>query len=282
MIAEWLTIQSFNHLPIQLMYRNYFKTALRNLTRNKTYSILNILGLTIGMAACLLIFLVVRFETSYDNFHPKRDSIYRVASEFHTEDGISHDGGVAFPVGPSIRLDFPQIKQVARIFDRGGGQITAGSESNAPVKKMNEDHFFYAEPEFFDMFRFEWLMGDPATALKDPGTAVLTRKTAEKYYNEVRYVIEKTFIYNNKNLYKVTCILKYIPNNTDFPLNTVASYKSLDNTYVKRNLTDWVSTFSQSYCFVVLPSSYAAEKFNIDLKAFAQKHKPADYSKELM
>ncbi|MFI5153896.1 MAG: ABC transporter permease [Chitinophagales bacterium] len=262
------------------MFRNYFKTAFRNLIRNKIYAILNILGLAIGMAACLLIFLVVRFETSYDNFHPKRDSIYRVASEFHTEDGISHDGGVAFPVGPSIRLDFPQIKQVARIFDRGGGQITAGSESNAPAKKMNEDHFFYAEPEFFDMFRFEWLMGDPATALKDPGTAVLTKKTAEKYFNDWRSAIGKTFMYNNENLYKVTGILKDIPNNTDFPLNTVASYKSLDNTYVKRNLTDWVSTFSQSYCFVVLPSSYTVEKFNIDLKAFAQKHKPADYSKD--
>src|SRR5690348_8774101 len=108
------------------MFKNYFpaghfvKTAYRNLLRNKSYAFINTLGLAVGMAACLLLFLVVQFESSFDNFHTKRNSIYRVGTEFHNEDGVSYSGSVAFPVAKGIRLDFPQIKQVASIFRNSG------------------------------------------------------------------------------------------------------------------------------------------------------------------
>src|SRR5439155_24654894 len=102
------------------MFKNYFKTALRNLKRNKSYAIINVLGLAVGIAASLLIFLVIQFETSFDNFHKKKDSIYRIGTEFHTQDGVSYSDGVAFPTGPALRIDFPQIKEVASIFDNGG------------------------------------------------------------------------------------------------------------------------------------------------------------------
>ena len=262
------------------MYRNYIKTALRNLGRNKTYSILNILGLAIGMAAFLLIFLVVQFETSFDNFHPKKDSIYRITTEFHTEDGVSHSGGVAFPVGASIKLDFPQIKDVARILEMGGEQITVGDASDSKAKKFKEQHIFFAEPEFFDIFRFEWLSGDPHIALKDPNSVALSQKFAEKYFGDWKSAIGKTILHDNKSMYKVTGIIRNIPDNSDFPIDIVISYKTLNNLRVSRNLNDWVSTFSQSFCFVVLPSEYPVQKFNADLKQFAQKHKPADYAKD--
>src|SRR2546423_9597745 len=105
------------------MFRNYFKTAVRNLKRNKSYAIINVLGLAVGIAASLLIFLVIQYETSFDNFHKKKDSIYRVGSEFHNQDGVSYSDGVAFPTGPALRVDFPQLKEVASIF-RNGNQIT--------------------------------------------------------------------------------------------------------------------------------------------------------------
>src|SRR5437870_7201 len=106
------------------MLKNYLKTAIRSLLRFKSYAIINMLGLAIGIAACLLIFLVLQFETSFDTFHSKKDAIYRLGSEFHNQDGISYSAGVPFPVGPAIRIDFPQIKLVASILNRGGGQIT--------------------------------------------------------------------------------------------------------------------------------------------------------------
>src|SRR5690348_4564555 len=161
------------------MFRNYLKTAIRNLQRNKSYAFINVLGLSVGIAASLLIFLVIQFETSFDTFHKKRDSIYRLGTQFHNDDGISYSDGVAFPVGPALRIDFPQIKQVASIY-RNGGQITV-EEGLVRKKKLNEDNFFYAEPEFFKLFDFGWIAGSPDACLKDPHNAVLTQATAEKY-----------------------------------------------------------------------------------------------------
>src|SRR3954469_6382526 len=116
------------------MFKNYFKTALRNLQRNKAYALINTLGLAVGIAACFLIFLVVQFETSFDNFHAKKNSIYRISTEFHNQDGVSYSDGVSFPVGSALLIDFPQIKQVASIF-RQGGQITVENGS-VPKKKL--------------------------------------------------------------------------------------------------------------------------------------------------
>ena len=233
------------------MFKNYLKTAFRNLKRNKSYAIINVLGLTVGVAASLLIFLVIQYETSFDNFHKKKNSIYRVATEFHTQDGVGYSDGIAFPVAPALRIDFPQIKEVASIF-KNGNQVTI-EQSDRQLKKLDEPNFYYAEPEFFKMFDFGWLEGSAQTSLKDPHSAVLTQATAEKFYGDWKSAIGKTFKYDNKTLYKVTGILKNMPANSDFPLSVVVSYSALENTYIKNNLADWVSTFGGAYTFVVLP-----------------------------
>ncbi len=260
------------------MIKNYFKTALRNLKRNKSYAVINVLGLAVGIAASLLIFLVIQFETSFDNFHKKKNSIYRLGTQFHTQDGVSYSDGIAFPVAPALRIDFPQVKEVASIF-RNGNQITIEQDNNQ-LKKLNEDYFFYAEPGFFKMFDFGWLIGDPKTSLRDPNDAVLTQATAEKYFGNWKSAMGKTFKYDNKTIYKVTGILKNIPPNSDFPLHVVVPYSALENTFVKNNLNDWVSTFGGAYTFVVLPPELSAAKFDTLLKSFALKHKPAEYAKD--
>ena len=260
------------------MFKNYFKTALRNLKRNKSYAMINVLGLAVGIAASLLIFLIIQFETSFDNFHKKKNSIYRLGTQFHNQDGIGYSDGVSFPTGPALRIDFPQIKEVASIF-RNGGQITV-EDGSARLKKLNEDNFYYAEPEFFKMFDFGWLAGNPQACLKDPHSVVLTQATAEKYFGDWKTAMGKTIKYENKTLYKITGILKNPPPNTDFPLSVVASYSALQNTYIKDNLNDWVSTFGGAYTFVVLPLEFSPSKFNAQLIGFAKKHKPAEYSKD--
>jgi putative ABC transport system permease protein len=261
------------------MFKNYLKTALRNLKRNKSYAVINVLGLTVGIAASLLIFLVIEFETSFDNFHKKKDSIYRVGTQFYTQDGWSYSGGVSFPVASALRIDFPQIKEVASIY-RNGGQVTV-EEGNTQLKKLKEDNFYYAEPEFFKMFDFDWLVGNPKTCLNDPHSAVLTQATAEKYFGNWKTAIGKTIKYENKTLYKITGILKNVPPNSDFPLSVVAVYAALQNTYIKNNLNDWVSTFGGAYTFVVLPPELSPKKFDTQLITFAKKHKPAEYAKDL-
>jgi predicted permease len=259
------------------MFRNYFKTAIRNLKRNKSYALINTIGLAVGIAASLLIFLVIQFETSFDNFHPKKNSIYRVGTEFHNQDGISYSDGVSFPVAKGLRVDFPQIKEVASIF-RNGGQITVEDEKEQ--KKFQEDHFYYAEPQFFSMFNFPFLAGSAKTSLNNPNNAVLTQATAEKYFGNWKSALGKTIKYENKDLYTVTGIIKNIPYNSDFPLNVIVPYSALEHTYVKNNLDDWVSTYGGAYTFVVLPDNFPVSKFNAQLKSFAKKHKPAEYAQD--
>jgi putative ABC transport system permease protein len=254
--------------------KNYFKTAFRNLQRNKSYAIINMSGLAVGIAACLLIFLVVQFESSFDNFHPKKYSIYRVGTEFHNADGVNYSDGIGYPVAKALRVDFPQIKEVAAI-DKEGGQITIENNSEQ-IKKLQEDNFYYAEPQFFSMFNFPFLAGNPKTALKDPNSAVLTQETAEKYFGNWKSALGKTIKYANKDLYSITGILKNLPANTDFPLSVVVPYSALANTSRKNSFDDWVSTYSGTYTFVLLPPELPVAKFNTQLKVFAKKHKPAE------
>jgi putative ABC transport system permease protein len=262
------------------MLKNYFKTAFRNLARNKGYASINVFGLAIGIAACLLIFLVIRFETSFDNFHVKKEQLYRVASKFKTQDGVDYSAGISFPVGPALRIDFPQVKGVASIFKSGDDQITVDSDSK--VQKKFQEDVYYAEPEFFSMFDFPWLAGDPKTALTQPSSAALTQQMAEKFYGDWHSAIGKTIKYNNndKEIYKINGILRNPPPNTDFPLGIVVSYSTLRASRIKDQVNDWVSTFGGAYTFVQLPANYKLDKFNAQLDVFAKKHKPAEYSKD--
>jgi len=257
------------------MFSNYFKTALRNLVRNKIYAAINITGLAVGIAACLLIFLVVQFELSFDNFHKNRDRIYRVVSVPYKQ-GMDFNAraGVPLPVAEGLRVDYPQLEKVAAIFARDR-QVTVPSDGKNQIEKKfkEEKSFYFAEPSFFDIFHFQWLAGDPKTALTAPNTAVLTRETAEKYFGDWKTAIGKSIKVNNKDIYQITGIMKDIPVNTDFPLKIVASYKSLQDV----DLTDWVGTYDRAYCFALLPSGLSASQFNLYLHDFVKKHKPADH-----
>lgn len=258
------------------MFRNYLKTAFRNLSRNLSYTSINVAGLAIGIAACLLIFLVVQFETSFDNFHKKRASIYRIGVESHGVDGLSYSDGIAFPTAAGLRIDFPEIKEVANIF-QDGGQITVEGDGTQ-TKKFNEDNFYYAEPGFFSMFDFGWVAGDPQTSLKEPNSAVLTQATAEKLFGDWRSALGKTIKFNNKTLYTVRGILQNVPSNTDFPLSIVVPYSAIIHSNVKNYLNDWVSDFGGACTFVVLPPGLSPATFNKNLVSFAKRHKPAQYA----
>src|SRR6478672_3943723 len=119
------------------MFKNYFLTAVRNLRRNKAYATINVVGLSIGIAASLLLFLVLQFETSFDNFHQKKERIYRLGTQLHDQDGVNYTGSVSFPTAPALRIDFPQIRDVAAIF-KNGVQVTI-DEGKKGLKKLNED-----------------------------------------------------------------------------------------------------------------------------------------------
>ncbi len=258
------------------MFRNYLKTAFRNLQRNKSYAFINVAGLAVGIAACLLIFQVIQYEKSFDNFHPDKDRIYRVSVHFNTPDGISFTRGVCFAAGKQLPLDYPQLEQVASIYGANGNQLTVLDENNHPQNKFKENGLFYIEPQFFNIFHFPFLAGNPKTALSAPNTIVLTQGAAEKYFGDWRKAIGRIIRYQDGKIFKVTGILKNLPVNTDFPIQVAMSFKSLQND----TSHDWISTFGDLNTYVRLPPGMSAEKFDASLESFGDKHIPPDYAKK--
>lgn len=259
------------------MFRNYLKTAWQNLRNHKAYVAINTIGLAVGIAACLLIFLLIQYETSFDNFHENKQRIYRVVAATKTPEGMNYSKASAFPVAEGLRMDYPQLEHVARIYIREDKQITLPNDkANAPQKKFKENIFF-AEPEFFDIFNFPFLAGNSKTALSAPNTVVLTEETATKYFGDWHTAMGKFIRYDNDKVCKVTGILKNIPVNTDFPLQIVLSFK---NALQEDISTDWVSQDGSLNTFVVLPKNMPAQKFDKDLESFVKEHTPPEHANQ--
>jgi ABC-type antimicrobial peptide transport system permease subunit/AraC-like DNA-binding protein len=257
------------------MFSNYLKIAWRNLTRNKGYAGLNILGLAVGIAASLLIFLVIHFETSFDAFHKKGDHIYRVVTVSKTAQGTNYLAGVPIPTAAELRVDYPHLL-VASVLRRGA-QVNIVGNNGRVLEKFNETDVYYVEPQFFNVFDFEWLSGDKNTALNEPNTALLTRAMAEKYFGDWTKAVGKTINLDNESNLKVTGILKNMPVNTDLHLQVVVSYATLKTNHFKDAFNDAGGIIGSHYCFVVLPDNMTSDLFNSELVSFAKKHKPVDH-----
>ncbi len=192
------------------MLKNYFKIALRNLKRHKAFSFINISGLAIGIASCLLLFTVVKYELSYDKFQPGHDKIYRVVTEDKNSDGTFYTPGIPFPALEAIRIDMPEITAGA-LLSSNGSQVTVlgtNENNNAPGKKFIESTgFFFADPDFFKVFNYKWLSGTPEV-LKEPNVTVLTKKMAEKYFGDWKNATGKFLKLDNAVTVKVAGILE--------------------------------------------------------------------------
>ncbi|MEO6328458.1 MAG: ABC transporter permease [Ginsengibacter sp.] len=191
------------------MFKNYFKIAWRNLLRNKGYTFINIIGLAIGLAACLLIFLYVQDELSFDRFNEKADRIYRVNMEIRF--GNNHmDLAVANPLfGETAKNDIPQVEDFTRLRWYGGLLVKKGNEN------IREGNVAWADASLFNVFSLPMISGDPKTALTEPNSMVITETVARKYFNETD-VAGRTLLINNKELRKVTGVIKDIPFNSHF------------------------------------------------------------------
>jgi len=260
------------------MLRNYIRLAWRNLIRRKAYTAINIGGLAIGIAACLLLFTVVRYELSYDSFHPNHDRIFHIVTEDKYPDDVSYTSGVPFPALDAIRLDFPQITTGA-LYANYGSQVTVlGANSNnitSDKKFIEETGVFYADPQFFQVFQYGWLAGSPSV-LGEPNNTVLTQKMAEKYFGNWRDAVGQYLKLDNAIVTKVAGILNDPPSNTDFPLGVVSSYESFKSSKLYGYVTDWGNTTSNFQLFMLLPSGISSSSIEQQLLTFSKKHYTGD------
>jgi putative ABC transport system permease protein len=260
------------------MIKNYFKTAWRNFTRNKNYSIINISGLSIGISVTLIIFLILQFELSFDNFHKKKDQIYRVLTEYHHADAPDIFYGRGLPAGlpAAIQREFPEIEKVAPVYIEGNDQIAIPDENGKIIKKFKEETgVFFTKPSFFEIFDFPWMAGNPTAALKDPNHVVLTKDIAEKYFGDWKSAIGKIIRRNGKDDLKVSGILATIPPNTDFQMRMVISFGTgITAEMAKSN--DWSGTSTSFTCYILLHPGTSIAAFNSRLRALSKKYEPED------
>jgi putative ABC transport system permease protein len=262
------------------MFRNYLKIALRQLWRNRTFTLLNVLGLSVGVAAALLLFMAVRYELSFDTFHSNGDRIYRVVRKQVLRDGTETEtSGSPLPVVAALKTDIPQFTEIVPTFGTLDPQVTVlGSDANAldaPVKYNERDEGILTGPDFFRLFNFRWLLGNPA-ALAAPNVVALSETFARKYFTDPQQAMGKFLRINNIATMRVVGVLADAPPNTNFPMNLVISYatKQADKSqaYGFGAFDDWGSTSSNDHVFVKLPANFSVESANQLLEIFSRKH----------
>jgi putative ABC transport system permease protein len=273
------------------MFKNYFKTAFRRLIRNRNYTIINISGLAVGISVCMIIFMIIQFQKSFDTFHPNKDRIYRVLTEHRSDAGtISNQKNVPFPMPAGLKTSFPQLQQIAPVYASHNDELQVLDDNGTPVKNFKENNgVFYTSPSFFKMFDFPLLAGS-YESLKDPNNVLLTKEIAETYFGDWKSAMGKTikirgYYSIGPGLFqfppvalKISGILATIPANTDFQLKLAVAYGTDftgDEKYGFQQ-PDWNGTAPDFGCFVLLPPNVSIDNFNQQLSAYAKKVAPPD------
>jgi putative ABC transport system permease protein len=257
------------------MIRNYLKIALRNLTKYKFISFINLFGLTVGLTCCLLILAFILHELSFDKYQPNASRVYRVTRSFNNPEtgALSLNlSTIAPPFGPLLENDFKEIENMTRVISNG--QTTMKYEE----KMFNEENTYFADPDFFDFFKIDLLKGNPAKALGDPYSIMMTDVIAKKYFGN-EDPINKTVRINFGNYidFKVTGVYKPFPSNTHFHPEMLISFNTLNDTliYGPENLrSNWGS--NNFFTYIRLPKDYNTKKLEAQFPAFLDRHMTDD------
>lgn len=210
MTTKWRTV----------MFRNYIKIAFRQLIKHKGFSIINVSGLALGMTACLLMLMFVVNETSYDNFHPKKDRIFRVITDWGKEGSRMKFAGAMPAIAPTLNEEVPEVEAAARV-----QHINTFIVTDADNRSVNEGNAFYVDPEIFDILNWRLVKGDKQSVLDEPYTVVLSYKIARKYFG-TDDALGQTLTINDKP-YKITGVMKDIPANTHLSCEILISYETV-------------------------------------------------------
>lgn len=247
------------------MISNYFKSALRNIKRNALFSVIDILGLAVGAAACLLILHWVNYEKSYDRFHKDSDRIYRLRYERSSEDGQKVQfASCCPPAADAIRGAYPDVEEIARIYPHPAVVIP----DNRNVQFM-EERMYFVESEFFGLFDFSFVQGDPANGLRSANNAFISSSTASRYFGDEE-AMGKIFTVDGQVDYTVAGIFEDVPPNSHLKFDVLLSYQNLLSIRPPEVLQSWGYTLF--YTYLKLRPGADLEKFEEDLVKLVLTH----------
>ncbi|TDH28784.1 ABC transporter permease [Segetibacter sp. 3557_3] len=232
------------------MIRHYIKIAFRNLWKKKTFSLINIIGLSIGLTCCLLMAIYIRHELSYDHFQEKGDRIVRVIMEYSFGGAIQKGNFTSTKVAPSFSRNFPEVEKAVRM--SGTSRVMRYEE-----KLFNEKSFVYADSTFLDIFSFKLILGNRAQALSGPNVVVFTKSAAAKYFGDENPVGKIVTVGSGSVPYTVTGVMEDCSSNSQIKFDFIGSFSSLgvtqENTYWDANFTTYLLLRSASAIHTLQP-----------------------------
>ncbi len=242
------------------MFKNYIKIAVRNLWRNKTFSAINIFGLAVGIATCLVIMLFVQNELSYDRFNKKADQIVRVIFKGSVQGQKMKEADVMPPVAQTFKNNYPEVLEATRLRDDGRPRITYADKS------FRDDAFAYVDSNFFQVFTLPFIAGDAKTALAEPNSIVISEAAAKKYFGKAN-PIDKVLDFKSLNKsYKITGVIKNVPENSHFHFDIFGSMTGLP----EAKDPSWMT--SNFYTYLVLPKDYNYKQLEAKLPQLFDKY----------
>ncbi|MGF7073157.1 ABC transporter permease [Mucilaginibacter sp. 3215] len=241
------------------MFRNYLKTAFRTLRKNVGFTVINILGLALGLATCLMIVLYVADELSYDRFNEKANRTYRVNEDLKFGNNNVLYAVAMPPLAQALKTDLPEVEEATRLKAAGGFHVKKGNES------ILEYGTVFADPSVFNVFTLPMINGSPAAALKEPNTVVITEATAKKYFNSTN-VVGKTLAIDNNQLLKITGVIKDLPKQSHFHFDFFISMASWPDS----RSPEWLRSDYNTY--VVLKPGTDCKLFEKKLTALLKKY----------
>ncbi|HJP62005.1 MAG TPA: ABC transporter permease, partial [Mucilaginibacter sp.] len=247
---------SYEKLNRNYMFRNYFKIAYRGFLKHKLFTLINVIGLSIGISAALVIYLIVHFDLTFDKFHKDGDRIYRVVTNFSFNGSPGNNAGVCGPLPWAAKNGVTGLQQVAPIFRLFQPNVVIPNGSKMSSRFKIHENVIVADGDYFKLFGYKWLAGSAATALNAPYQVVLTSEQAEKYFPGVRYeqMLGRTVVYDTLKT-TVTGIVQTIKQNTDFIFNDFISFPTaFSNPSLKEQLrlNNWGGTSPEYQLFVKL------------------------------
>jgi len=259
------------------MIKNYFKIAFRGFWKHKLFTLINIIGLSIGISASLVIYLIVHYDFTFDKFHKDSDRIYRVVSNFSFQGNWSHSYGVTAPLAASVKANATGVQFVAPLYTLNP-DVLVDRGSAAPLKLKGQDHITLADQNYFKIFSYKWLAGSSSNALDAPYHVVLTSDRAKLYFPKLSYeqIIGKVVTYNTLKT-TVTGIVAPLTENTDFTCHDFISYSSAAPKTRLGNdvqLDQWGSTNSASELFLKLAPGITRANMEKQVNNLLKKYSP--------
>ncbi len=250
------------------MLKSFLITSVRYIRKNRLYTFINVSGLALGVACCVIIFLMIRFETSFDDFHTKADRIYRLNLKYQTPQGLELSGYNFSPLTDAVRQELTGIERATGVYCL---QLYQFAKDN----NIFEDKYaFFADEEYTKVFDVQWVAGNPAQALSKPGAAVVTDRFAEKFLGGISRAMGKVLTLENKLTLTVTGVVKEPPVNTDHPYSMLISYSSLTQ-FNPEAVDNWDRVFAGA-TYILVNENTSIENLYPQLEDIIKKHMKED------